>query len=185
MEASKEELTPIRIVRFFKNYFEPDPEGLLKMKDIFGDDFPNQVVVRSISGPPGSGKIFFMILVLPYLRRGGCGEWLNDFTNKREPLRGFVTRDTFSNNMEFEFEGVYMWPELLTVQSSIENTGVKTVPVILLDSVLERTGNHAQKSKAVDILMSMMATKVIINCVGVFEVPRRTDLYSCIYLNFD
>jgi len=180
METSKEPFTPIRIVRFFKNYFEPDPEGLPKIKDIFAVNLPNQFVILSIAGPPSSGKSFFMNLLLQYLRRGGSGDWLNDFTNKREPLRGFVTRDTLTNNAEFEYEGVYMWPELLTVQSSIEAESQVNhkVPVILLDSVLRITGNLAEKSKTFDLLKCMMSTKVIINSVGIFEVTRSTHSYD-------
>jgi len=189
METSKEEkLTPIRIVRFFKNYFEPDPEGFPKIRDIFGENLSNQIVILSIAGPPSSGKSFFMNLLLQYLRCGCCGEWLNGFANTREPLRGFVTRDTFPNNIDFINEGIYMWPELLTVQSSIEHKSngnqaevIKTVPVILLDSMLEITGNLAEKSKSMDVLKCMMSTKVIINSVGNFEVNRGTYLYTSLY----
>jgi len=172
MGSLSDDLSPIRIVRFFKDFIDIDDEGIGRMTQQLGSSFSNGVVILSVVGPRESGKSFLLNLLLKYLRAKGKGNWLNDLTKKKEPLRGFFTKDWNISNST-DLGGVYLWPERLTVQTSYDEqtqADAKEVPVILLDTVFERNTTDEERRELMDVFLCMISSKVIINSFKTFEV---------------
>jgi len=172
MGSLNEDLSPVRIVKFFKDYIEIDDVGVGRVTQQLRSSFSDGVVILSVVGPRESGKSFLLNLLLKYLRAKGKGNWLNDLTKKKEPLRGFVTKDRNSSNST-DLGGVYLWPESLTVQTSKDEqtqTDSREVPVILLDTIFEHDTTDEERRELMDVFLCMISSKVIINSFKTFEV---------------